>query len=253
MHPRAPYGRIGIKAAGRRGPARQEGERWTGRCAVSPARGVDGPPPIHHCSREVHSPGLEPGAPMVATELRPTAERDATLDNLVAETAAGDRAAFESLYRATSARLFGTCLRVLSDRTEAEDVLQEAYVAIWHRAAQFDPGRAGALAWLSTIARNRAIDRLRARPPMARAPLAVIDDMADPGTTPEHDAESSADRGRLERCLEQLDERRRGLIRTAFFDGATYDELATRTGAPLGSVKSWIRRGLIQLKACLET
>jgi RNA polymerase sigma-70 factor (ECF subfamily) len=190
---------------------------------------------------------------MAETELRPTAERDATLDRLVADVAAGDRVAFETLYRATSPRLYGICLRVLADRGEAEDVVQEAFVTIWHRAGQFDAGRAGALAWLSTIARNRAIDRLRSRPPMSRASLAAIEDMADPGSTPERDAETSTDRGRLERCLEQLDERRRGLIRTAFFDGATYDELATRSGAPLGSVKSWIRRGLMQLKACLET
>jgi RNA polymerase sigma-70 factor (ECF subfamily) len=88
---------------------------------------------------------------------------------------------------------------------------------------------------------------------MSRAPLAVIEEMADPGTTPEREAESVTDRGRLERCLEQLDDRRRSLIRTAFFDGATYDELAARIGAPLGSVKSWIRRGLMQLRACLET
>ena len=190
---------------------------------------------------------------MAETDVRPTAERDAVLDRLVAEIAAGDRIAFETLYRSTSARLFGICLRVLSDRAEAEDVLQDAFVTIWHRAAQFDPGRAGALAWLSTIARNRAIDRLRARPPLARAPLAVIEDMADPGSTPERDAESVIDRSRLERCLEQLDDRGRSLIRTAFFDGATYDELAVRMGAPLGSVKSWIRRGLLQLRTCLET
>jgi RNA polymerase sigma-70 factor (ECF subfamily) len=197
--------------------------------------------------------GLEMGARMAETELRPTAERDATLDRLVAEVAAGDRVAFETLYRATSARLYGICLRVLADRSEAEDVLQDAFVTIWHRSGQFDSSRAGALAWLSTIARNRAIDRLRARPPMSRAPLAALEEVADPGTTPDRDAETSTDRGRLERCLEQLDERRRGLIRTAFFDGATYDELAAQIGAPLGSVKSWIRRGLMQLKACLET
>ena len=190
---------------------------------------------------------------MAETELRPTAERDTTLDRLVVEVATGDRVAFDALYRGTSARLFGICLRVLSDRTEAEDVLQDTFVTIWHRAAQFDPDRAGALAWLSTIARNKAIDRLRARPPMSRAPLAVIEDMPDPGTTPDRDAESVTDRSRLERCLEQLDDRRRSLIRTAFFDGATYDELAARIGAPLGSVKSWIRRGLMQLRACLET
>lgn len=190
---------------------------------------------------------------MAEPELRPTDLQDAALDRLVADVAAGDRSAFEQLYRATSARLFGVCVRVLSDRAEAEDVLQEAFVTIWHRAVQYDPDRAGALAWLCTIARNKAIDHLRARPPFARAPLEVIEGMPDPDAAPERAAEWAADRSRLERCLNQLDARRRSLIRTAFFDGATYDELAARIGAPLGSVKSWIRRGLLQLKTCLET
>ena len=190
---------------------------------------------------------------MAEMELRPTEQRDTALDRLVADVAAGDRGAFEALYRATSARLFGICVRVLSDRAEAEDVLQDAYVTIWHRAGQFDPNRAAAPAWLSTIARNKAIDRLRARPPLKRASLELVEQFADPGRTPDRMAEAATDRSRLDRCLEQLDDRRRGLIRTAFFDGATYEELATRVGAPLGSVKSWIRRGLMQLKACLET
>ena len=220
---------------------------------VKPTDAID-PSPLSRGSWKVHfHPGLDTVPQVSETELRPTAERDAALDRLVVEVATGDRVAFDALYRGTSARLFGICLRVLSDRTEAEDVLQDAFVTIWRRAAQFDPDRAAALAWLSTIARNKAIDRLRARPPMSRAPLAVIEEMADPGPTPEREAESVTDRGRLERCLEQLDDRRRSLIRTAFFDGATYDELAARIGAPLGSVKSWIRRGLMQLRACLET
>jgi RNA polymerase sigma-70 factor (ECF subfamily) len=190
---------------------------------------------------------------MAEAGLRPTEPQDAALDRLVADVAAGDRDAFEQLYRATSARLYGICARVLSDRTEAEDVLQEAFVTIWHRAVQYDADRAGALAWLCTIARNKAIDRLRARPPLARAPLELVESIPDPGTAPERAAEAATDRSRLERCLGQLDARRRSLIRTAFFDGATYDELAARIGAPLGSVKSWIRRGLMQLKTCLET
>ncbi len=190
---------------------------------------------------------------MAETAIRPVEQRDTSLDRLVADVAGGDRGAFEALYRATSARLYGVCVRVLSDRTEAEDVLQDAFVTIWNRAGQYDPDRAGAIAWLSTIVRNKAIDRLRSRPPVSRAPLELIEQMADPGEAPDRDAEIATDRSRLDRCLEQLDERRRSLIRIAFFDGATYDELAARIGAPLGSVKSWIRRGLMQLKACLET
>jgi RNA polymerase sigma-70 factor (ECF subfamily) len=103
------------------------------------------------------------------------------------------------------------------------------------------------------IARNRAIDRLRAPAHAARTTAIELgDELPDNGTTPVDEAEASDDRERLQRCMQKLDERRRGLIRTAFFEGATYEELAARSGAPLGSVKSWIRRGLLQLRACLE-
>lgn len=167
--------------------------------------------------------------------------------------ASGDRDAFEHLYRATSAKLFGVCLRVLPDRAEAEDVLQEVYTTIWRKAAQFDPGRASPITWLVMIARNRAIDRRRASPAAIRtAPIELAETVADPLASPVREAEASGERERLNDCMDQLDSRRRSLIRTAFFEGATYEELATRIGSPLGSVKSWIRRGLQQLRACLE-
>lgn len=172
---------------------------------------------------------------------------------LLVEVARGDRDAFERLYRATSSRLFAICLRLLSDRAEAEDVLQEVFVSIWHKAEQFDPDRASAMAWMAMVARNRAIDRLRSPSHAVRTTAIELgDELPDGGVTPADEAEAGTDRQRLQRCLERLDERRRGLIRTAFFEGATYEELARRSGAPLGSVKSWIRRGLMQLRTCLE-
>jgi len=171
---------------------------------------------------------------------------------LLGAIARGDRAAFERLYRDTSARLFGVCLRLLPERAEAEDVLQEVYATVWRKAGQFDAGRASAAVWLAMIARNKAIDRLRAAPSLRRAPLELMDEIADAAPTPSAQAESADENERLRRCLDELDARRRSLIRTAFFDGSTYEELAQRTGSPLGSVKSWIRRGLIQLRACLE-
>ncbi len=183
-------------------------------------------------------------------------ERAAVLDGLDAlmdRVARGDRAAFESLYRQTSSTLLAICLRVLGDRSEAEDVLQEAYVAIWGKAAQFDASRSRAVTWLGSIARHRAIDRLRSQPaPASRAPVELIDDVADLAPTPAAHAEAATDNARLDDCLQQLEPKRQVLIRTAFFDGATYEELAMRSGSPLGSIKSWIRRGLLQLKACLE-
>ena len=173
---------------------------------------------------------------------------------LLAEVANGSRDAFESLYQRTSSKLFGVCVRLMPDRAEAEDVLQEVYVGIWHKAGQFDPARASPITWLAMIARNKAIDRLRTLPAAnTQAPVEMAERAVDPSLSPLGDAEASNDRVRLDQCMEQLDDRRRGLIRTAFFEGATYEELAARVGSPLGTVKSWIRRGLLQLRACLET
>ena len=175
-------------------------------------------------------------------------------DDWLCRVAQGDRTAFESLYRATSSRLLGVCLRILPDRAEAEDVLQEAYVAAWRKAPQFDPERAKAVTWLAAIARHRAIDRLRATPALAvQTPVDLIQMQVDPSPAPSALAEADSERARLDDCLRQLEPRRRQLIHTAFFDGATYEELAGRSGSPLGSVKSWIRRGLMQLRACLES
>jgi RNA polymerase sigma-70 factor (ECF subfamily) len=175
------------------------------------------------------------------------------LARALSRVALGDRNAFETVYRQASGRVFAICLRVLSDRAEAEDVVQEVFTTVWHKAAQFDAARASAITWLGMIARNRAIDRLRAAPAGAQhAPIELADDVADAAPTPAAAAERTAEGAALEDCLRQLDGRRRTLIRVAFFEGATYEELAARVGSPLGSVKSWIRRGQQQLRACLE-
>jgi RNA polymerase sigma factor (sigma-70 family) len=171
---------------------------------------------------------------------------------LMPRIAAGDRAALRQLYEATSAKLFGVCLRILSDREECEDVLQEVYVTVWRRADGYDAARAGVVTWLSTIARNRAIDRLRARGPLAHAEPVEDLQLVDDALGADALLEATDDRRRLQGCLDELDERTRGVIRTAFFEGVTYEALAERLDAPLGTVKSWIRRGLARLKGCLE-
>jgi RNA polymerase sigma-70 factor, ECF subfamily len=176
-----------------------------------------------------------------------------SLEALLAQVAMGDRAAFDALYRGTASRLFGICLRVLTQRSEAEDALQDVYTAVWRKAAQFDATRATAAAWLAMIARNKAIDRLRSLPvQQARASLELAAEVEDPRASPVQQAQTSTDRAQLEHCLERLEPRRRSLIRAAFFDGLTYEELAVRIEAPLGSIKSWIRRGLVQLRECLD-
>ena len=166
--------------------------------------------------------------------------------------ASGDRGALKQLYQATSAKLFGVCLRILSDREESEDVLQEVYLTIWRRADRFDAGRASVMAWISTIARNRAIDKLRARGPLAYAE--PVDELEIEDEAPRAEAllSSAQDAQALDRCLSELDGRTQTAIRTAFFEGVTYEALAHRLDAPLGTVKSWIRRGLMKLKGCLE-
>jgi RNA polymerase sigma-70 factor (ECF subfamily) len=176
------------------------------------------------------------------------------IEALLAQIAFGNRAAFETLYRRCADRLFGICVRVLRDRGEAEEVLQELFTTVWRKAAQYDPERAGAISWLGMMARNKAIDRLRSRPPGKNvATLDTATQVADPAPSPAQQAEALIDRQRLDHCFDELEPRRRSLIRAAFFDGFTYEELAARTQAPLGSVKSWIRRGLMQLRACLES
>jgi RNA polymerase sigma-70 factor (ECF subfamily) len=174
------------------------------------------------------------------------------LSGLMSRVAGGDRSALRQLYEATSAKLFAVCLRILSDREEAEDVLQEVYVTIWRRADRFDVKRASVMTWVSTIARNRAIDRLRARGPLAYADAVETLEIADGQTSAEALLEARGEAGRLQNCLSELDDRTESVIRTAFFEGVTYEALARRLGAPLGTVKSWVRRGLAKLRGCLQ-
>lgn len=171
--------------------------------------------------------------------------------DLLRAVAAGDGESFDQLYRSTSSKLFGICMRVLPHRAEAEEVLQEVYVTIWRKAARFDATRASAMTWLAMMTRNKAIDRLRANA-SERSHLPIAIDEASSEGPASHSAEHAQDKLRLDRCLGELEAPRRALIRTAFFEGATYEEIAARSGNPLGTVKSWIRRGLLKLKTCLE-
>jgi len=167
--------------------------------------------------------------------------------------AAGDRNALRIIYQDTSAKLFGICLRILRDRSQAEDVLQDVYVTVWRKAATFDPERASPITWMVAIARNRAIDRLRSSAVSRRMePIEAADAVSDPGPTAVERVELAQQRQRLAECLEELEARHAAAIRAAFLDGATYEELATRANVPLGTMKSWIRRGLLKLRACLE-
>lgn len=190
---------------------------------------------------------------IIGTALAAAATTSDSLTPLMERIAAGEREALRQLYQATSAKLFGVCLRILSDREESEDVLQDVYVTIWRRADRFDGARASVMTWVSTIARNRAIDRLRARGPMAYAEQVDDLEIADGQDSAETLLSAADDRNRLHGCMSELDDRTQKVIRTAFFEGVTYEALAKSMDAPLGTVKSWIRRGLAKLKGCLQS
>lgn len=166
----------------------------------------------------------------------------------------GDRAALQTVYRLTSAKLFGVCLRILSERSEAEDVLQEVYLTVWRKAGDFDAGRASPMTWLIAIARNRSIDRLRAaRQSRRMEPIDAASEVADAAPTADSALEGTQANVRLYGCLEGLAAHERTALRGAFFDGNTYEELSERMKVPLGTMKSWIRRAMIKLKSCLES
>jgi RNA polymerase sigma-70 factor (ECF subfamily) len=160
----------------------------------------------------------------------------------------GNRLAFETLYRVTSSRLFGVCLRYLGDRAEAEEVLQEVYTSVWLKASTFDPRLSAAITWLATIARHKAIDRRR-----AQQRHESLDGLEESPTTESvaEAFEAYRQRRQIDLCLETLGKDQQTYIRVAFFEGYSYAELAARHRIALGTMKSWIRRGLLQLRACL--
>ena len=171
----------------------------------------------------------------------------------LARIPAGDRGALQTVYRLTSAKLFGVCLRILGEHSEAEDVLQEVYVTVWRKAVDFDASRASPMTWLIAIARNRAIDRLRATKQSRRMdPIEAADGIADSAPVADRALESAQDHTRLHSCLGSLEAREQAALRGAFFDGNTYEDLAARMSVPLGTMKSWIRRAMIKLKSCLQ-
>lgn len=172
------------------------------------------------------------------------------LAQLLIASAMGDRGAFAELYRRAGPKLFAITRHLMGRRELAEDVLQEAFVRIWQKAYLFDPGRGTAMAWLVTVVRRCALDRLRQQGGQEVETGAPIEDAAeDTASTAVSAVASSRD---LERCLGELQTAQKRAIVLAYVYGLTHAELAQRLGAPLGTVKSWLRRGLLDLKECLD-
>ena len=170
---------------------------------------------------------------------------------LLSGIAAGDRAALSTLYQRTSAKLYGICIRLLPSEADAQEVLQDIYLTVWRKAQLYDQAKASPITWLAVMARNKAIDRLRGRPTDTE-PLEAAGDVPDDNPSAFDIVEQGEERERLANCLDELDPAHSAIIRAAFLDGLTYAELATRDAVPLGTMKSWIRRGLLRLRGCLE-
>lgn len=186
----------------------------------------------------------------------PSAELPASpsIEGLLAATAHGDRRSFSELYRLTHRRLYAIALALLHRPEAAEDVLQDTYLAVWRTAGQYQPGRAPALIWLMAIVRHRAIEQLRRR---RRRALETFAEPLDEETLRIPDPSQPQAVNHLahaiQECLRRLSAEQAQTIALAFFHGLSHEELAAHLQTPLGTVKSWVRRGLLQLKKCLES
>ena len=197
-------------------------------------------------------------------------ERSRDLARLLSRAGLGDRAAFATLYDRTSAHLFAVVLRINRDRAQAEDILQEVFVKVWRAAQTFDAAQSQPLTWLTSIARNRAIDSLRRQQTQPQIQSLASSDNAGPGADAPDDKDiydtvmddaagplellSQASEARaLSNCMQVLNAQQRQCVALAFYDGLSHAEVAEQLRQPLGTVKSWVRRGLLALKGCLQS
>ena len=173
------------------------------------------------------------------------------ISDLIAQCALKNRAAFTQLYNLTSAKLFGVVVRVLNNTAEAEDALQEIYIKIWKTADKFAVNKYSPMSWLIVVARNHAIDVIRARKPIA---IDIDDafDVPDERKTPEDEAVNTSEGARIEKCLSELNESKATAVFGAYVEGYSYEELAERHAVPINTMRTWLRRSLISLKECLE-
>lgn len=173
------------------------------------------------------------------------------IEEMIVQVGLGDRTAFSSLYDATSAKLFGVCLRVLNNRAEAEDTLQDVFVKIWQKANLYSVNGYSPMTWLITLARNTAIDRLRTRK-AGGVDIEEVYDLASSAPSPEDEAVAASESARLNGCLDELDADRSDAVRRAYLDGDSYKDLAARHDVPLNTMRTWLRRSLLKLRECLS-
>jgi RNA polymerase sigma-70 factor (ECF subfamily) len=199
------------------------------------------------------------GSTAAVGEPRAAAERADALADLLARIAIGDQRAFAELYRLTSPHLYAVAIRIVRDGPIAEDILQEAFVSIWHHAGTYEVTKSQPITWLTSVVRNRCLDRLRRRE-LHTEPLARGDE-DDPhaweppaeGPSPIDMLLASADARALRSCIDALEPGPRQAIALAFFHGMSHAELSAHLREPLGTVKSWVRRALMTLRRCLDS
>ena len=176
-------------------------------------------------------------------------QEESSPEQLIEAIANGDRLALRVLYNQAGSRMLAIAMRVLGRRDLAEEAVQDAFVAVWEAADRFDASKGSAQAWLSTIVRRKAIDRLRANPWLAK-------EVADPDNLMvaeiSTDPASKEDAMAVRHCMGELGESERRALTLVYYYGLSHRELRVRMNAPLGTVKSWVRRGLLALKKCLE-
>jgi RNA polymerase sigma-70 factor (ECF subfamily) len=170
---------------------------------------------------------------------------------LMAGVARGDQAAFERLYTATRAKLYGVVLRILRRTDLAEEVVQEAYLKIWNNAGSFDPKLATPITWMVAIARNRALDVVRRKSEVSIEDEPAAMEAAGEEPDPLARQEMTDELRRLLGCLGQLEEDRRRLVLLAYYSGWSREQLSAKFGAPANTIKTWLRRSLLEIRECL--
>jgi RNA polymerase sigma-70 factor, ECF subfamily len=184
-------------------------------------------------------------------------DRNARLAALLPKVALGDQAAFADLYRQSSSHLYGVALRILREGSAAEEILQEAFVSVWHHAGSYEAAKSQPLTWLTAIVRNRCLDQLR-RKELDTVTMTTDDDDGKEFDLPSGDPSpvdmllAGAEAQSVRRCVDTLDAGPKQAVALAFYQGLSHAELADHLRQPLGTVKSWVRRGLERLKGCLD-
>jgi len=186
---------------------------------------------------------------------------DDTISELLLRVAGQDRAAFRQLYSEAAPKLTGVLFRILGNRAEVEDALQDVFIRIWQRATQFQPDKGRGMSWMIAVTRNHALDRLRTRPEAAGMRQSQARDadgqdplerLADPQAGAEATLVAHGEARRVMLCFDELETDRAAAVKGAYIEGASYHDLAERHGVPINTMRTWLRRGLQRLKECLD-